>query len=98
VNGDNVGTGVSELGNLAFWLFDHKVDIQRQVSPGADGSYYGSTDGDLGDEMTVHNIYVNVVGSGTGSFGYLFTKMSEVCREDGGGEFDLRFTLHLRNP
>ena len=37
-----------------------------------------SADGDIRHELSVHNIYMDIVSAGLGSFGYLFTKASEI--------------------
>jgi hypothetical protein len=94
MNGYNVSPSISKLTDLTLWCLNHKMDIQRQFSPTANGSHHRGTNGYLGDKMPIHNIYMNVVGAGISGFGYLLPKATEIGGENRRGKLDLRVTSH----
>jgi len=59
-----IGPGVAELLHVAHRLRDHQMDVQRQLRDLADGLHHGDADRNIGDEYTVHDIYMNIVGIG----------------------------------
>jgi len=85
---DPVGAGFSEVGNVAVWIFDHQVAVERQLRGLPQRLHYWWADGDVGDEMSVHDIDVNERGSAFGSAANLLRQMGEVRRENRRCQFD----------
>jgi hypothetical protein len=94
MNSDNVSPSLSKLTDLMLWCLNHKVDIQREVCPTTNSSYYRGTNGYLGDKMPIHNIYMNVISASLSGFSYLLPKATEIGGENRWGKLDLRLTFH----
>ena len=84
-----VGSSVAEIGQVAFWRFDHQVYIQRQACCPAHGLDDNRADGHIGYEMAVHHVYVNIIGAGGFRLGYLLAQAPKICRQDGWCNLDL---------
>jgi hypothetical protein len=82
------------LVNLMLRRLNHKVDIQRKVSPGTNSGYHWSANGYTRHKMPIHNIHVDIVSACLSSFSYLFAETAEIGRENRRGKLDLRATFH----
>src|SRR5437867_8735237 len=61
----------------------HQVDVERQGSDLAEGFDDGRSDGQVRDEMAVHDIHVHQVRAGLLDGGDLVSQMREVCGQNG---------------
>ena len=92
VDGDDIRTGVGEIGQVTIRLFDHEVYVQEGavlIGQGAQGVDDHGPDSDIGYKMTVHDVNMNILRSGAHRFFYLGAQLGEISGKDGGGEFDL---------
>ena len=76
-----VCTRVDQLSNVFVWLKNHQVDFQRDGNTISDCVDDYRTEGDGRDELSVHDVDVDAIGSGLFSFGYLVSETRKVCRE-----------------
>jgi len=64
------------------------VHVERRFGDASNRLHDRRTDGDVGDEMSVHDIDVNERGSAFGSAANLLRQMGEVRRENRRCQFD----------
>jgi len=67
LDGDHVGAGLGEGGDELVGVLDHEVAIEGKGGDGADGLNDGWAEGDVGDEVAVHDVDVDdgaAAGSG----------------------------------
>ena len=77
-----VGTGFGELGDVELGPLDHQVGLDGHGAEGANSLDDEGANGDVGDEMAVHDIYLNAARARLGGFLHLLTEACEV-----GGEY-----------
>ena len=85
VDADHVGAGGGEVGDELVGVLDHEVAVEWELRDGADGLDDGWAEGDVGDEVAVHDVDVDdgaACGCGEGD---LIGEVSEVGGEDGEG-------------
>jgi hypothetical protein len=70
------------------------VRLKRQARDSAKRLYNRRSDGDVGDEMSVHHIHMNPIGSRPLGFCNLLTQASKVGRKNRRSEFD-QIVLHV---
>ena len=58
VNGNPVGTGFGKFGNEEIGILDHKVTIERDFELAAKRADHGRADGEIRDEVAVHDVEV----------------------------------------
>ena len=92
VDGDDVGAGLGELLDILLRRFYHQVHIEREIGVRADGCYHQRANGDIGHEVPVHDIYVNIIGTCPGGFDDLLAQPTEVGGKYRRGELD--FSCH----
>ena len=63
VNREIVCSGLCEFGDKAIGVRDHEVDVEGQLSDFSERRYDRRTDGQIWDEMSVHDINMEEVGS-----------------------------------
>lgn len=88
MNGDNVGACFDIRLDEGVYGFDHQVNVEDFFGVGADGFYNDGADGEVGDEVAVHDIDMDVVGTGFVDGADFFAQAGEIGGEDGGGDFD----------
>jgi hypothetical protein len=72
VEGEDVGAGTSEVGQVVLRIFNHEMHIDRMVCQTAECPDDGSTKGQVRDEVPVHDVHVEPLGSaGDGAFDLL---------------------------
>jgi hypothetical protein len=64
VHQDAAGARANEVLDIEFGLLDHQMHIQGQAGCLAEGGDYRNSQGNVGDEMAVHDVHVNDVGAG----------------------------------
>merc|ERR1719163_1990927 len=88
VHGDDVRASLGEVRDAELGLDDHEVGVENLVGDGAERVDDEGTDGDVGDEATVHDIDVDPLRAGLIDSLDLFAEGGEVGGEDGGGDDD----------
>ena len=92
VDGQNVRAGVAEALHIPHGAVDHQVDVQRQVSDGAQRRHRGEAEGEVGHEHTVHHVHVDVVGTHRGEGADVALQIDHVGRENRGTNLDHKKT------
>ena len=88
VDGHHVCTGFGEVGDEVVGVFDHHVAVEGEFGDGAEGLDHGRAEGDVGDEVAVHDVDVDD-GAATALGGCDFVgQVGEVGGEDGECQFD----------
>src|SRR5690554_6845366 len=85
VHGDNLCPRRGKIGNVFIRVFDHKVHIQRQRGNWAKRLYHWGTNSDVGHEVTIHYINVDIVSACLLYRLYLFAEAGKISREDRWG-------------
>ena len=81
VHGDPIRACVSKRLDVAFWFYNHEVDIERGVTRcRLHGLYDGRTHGDVGYESTVHVVDVDPVCTALYDILYVFSEAAEIGR------------------
>ena len=88
VDGDHVGAGLGEGGDEGVGVLDHQVAVERELGDGADGLDHGRAEGDVGDEVAVHDVDVDDGAAAALGRGDFVGEVGEVGGEDGEAEFD----------
>ena len=86
VDGDDVCTCRCEVVDIAFGVFDHEVDVTDEgvgFVEGGEGFKSNCAEGDVGDEVAVHDVYVEPVDAVFEDGLALCAEVSEVGGEDG---------------
>ena len=92
-DGHEVGSGFGEVGEEGVGVLDHHVAVEGEFGDGAQGLHHGRAEGDVGNEVAVHD--VNMENGGSAALGCrdFVGKVREVGGEDGCGQFDHRVLL-----
>ncbi len=64
MDGDDVGAGGGEFGDIGIGRRDHQMDVEGERRIRAQRLHHAGPDGDVGHEMPVHHIDMDVVGAG----------------------------------
>ena len=88
MDGDRVGAGFGELFQIRVHRRDHQVDVEGLCSVPPQRLHHRRSDGEIGDEMAVHDIDVDPVGAGFVDRAHLFAETREIGREDRRGDAD----------
>ena len=59
MDAEPVGARISEGGDELVGVIDHQVAVERQAGTFAQAGHHGWTDGDVGDEVAVHDVDVD---------------------------------------
>src|SRR5689334_8244582 len=86
-----IGPGAHERFYIAFGVFDHEVAIEMELGDPADGLDHRRPDGQVGDEMAVHDIQMEEARTRAFDLGDVLGQARKVRREDGWDDFN-----HLR--
>ena len=86
VHGDAVGAGGGEVPHVALRGLDHEVAVHEAAGHGAQGLHHHGADGEVGDEVPVHDVHVDPVGAGLVDGADLLAEAGEVDAEDGRGD------------
>ncbi len=93
---DDVGAGLREIGDVLQRLRDHQMDIQRDARVTFQALQHRDADGDVRDEMTVHDVVVQPVGAGLFHALRVGTEGAEVGGQERGGNQDHNKTSKSR--
>ena len=94
MDGDPVGAGFGEGGDEVVGILDHQVAVERHVADGfAERGDDRRADGDVGDEVAVHDVDVKNGAAAVDGGLRLSAELREVGGENRGCEFDQRALL-----
>ena len=82
MDGDDVGAGLGELGHVRVDRRDHQMDVEGQLGVRPQRLHHRRADGDVGHEMPVHHVDMDVVGPGLLDRAHLLPQPREIGRED----------------
>src|SRR5208283_568222 len=88
LDGDHVGAGLGEDGDVVVGVLDHEMTVEGELGDGADGLDHGRAEGDVGDEVAVHDVDVDDGAAAALGCGYFIGEVGKVGGENGEGEFD----------
>src|SRR5215208_21462 len=71
---------------IAFWLLDHQVHVERQRGGPTDRLDDDETEADVRDEVAIHDVNVDQIHASRLSLADLIGQMTKVCIEHGGRE------------
>ena len=86
VHADHINPRVDERFNELVGILDHEVGIKGQISAAAELRHNRGPEGDVGNEMPVHDIEVDDVRSAPVHLGDLLAQTTEVGGKKGGGD------------
>lgn len=78
-----VGAGLLEGLEEDFGAGAHQVDVEEESREGADGADDGGAEGDIGNEVAVHDVEVEPVGAGARGAGDFAVESGEIGCEQG---------------
>jgi len=85
---DHICAGLGEGWNVRVWILDHEVAVEGELGDGAQRLDHRRAEGNVGNEVAVHDIDVNDGSAATFGCGDFIGEMGKVGGEDGEGEFD----------
>ena len=80
VNSQPIGPGLHKGLDIALGIADHQVDIQGQAGGPAQGPGHRRADGEVGDEMSVHDVHVDPIDAGLLRFLHVLRQPAEIRR------------------
>jgi hypothetical protein len=92
MHGDDVGAGLGEGLDVGVDRRDHQVHVEHLIRVGTQRRDHVGPQGDVGHEMAVHDIDVDVVGAGRGDRADLLAHAGEIGGQNGRG--DANVLLH----
>src|SRR4030042_6009055 len=78
MNRNPIATCLSKGFNISSWFFNHQVDIKRQGCQSLQSLNDQRTNGDVGNEMSIHHINMNHISSCLFDSLPLLTKAAEI--------------------
>src|SRR5690606_14074192 len=86
VDGDDVGAGAREGSDVGIDRGDHQVAVEHLGGQRAQRRHHQRPDGEVGDEMAVHDVDVDIVGATLVDGPDLLAEAGEIGGEDRGGD------------
>ena len=80
VDAQPIGPGLGKGLHITFRIADHQVDIQGERGGPAQGLGHRRADGEVGDEMPVHDVHVNPINAGLLRFPDVLRQPAEIRR------------------
>src|ERR1035437_1697450 len=93
LDGVQIGASLGEGGDEGVGVLDHQVTVEGQLGDRPQRLDHGRAEGDVGDEVAVHDVDMDDGAAAALSRGYFIGKVREVGGEDGEAEFDQRMWL-----
>src|SRR5262245_24853071 len=87
MNEKGIGTGLDKFIQEEVWIRNHEMGFELQRSQFSQRLHDRRTHGNVGDEMAIHDVNMNAVGSCLNRFVDLCRKMAEVGGENRGCKF-----------
>ena len=95
VDADPVGAGLGERGDEIVGVIDHQVAVEGQAGCLANAGYHGRPDGDVGDEVAVHDVDVDGGAAAALGRGNLIGQVGKISGKDGGQQLNHDFRAEL---
>lgn len=86
VDGNEVGPGFDEAGQVVIGPGNHEVDVEKDVVGGVDGGDHGRAEGNVVHEVPIHDVEVHPIGSGVDGTGSFLRDSTEIGGEERGGD------------
>ena len=90
VHADGVRSSGGEGFDVALWLDDHQVNIDRQRRRLLDGGGDGRAKRDVRDEAPVHDVHVDPIRPRGFNLAHLLGEPPKVSTENGRGDYQVR--------
>lgn len=84
VDADVVGTGGDEAFEVVIGTVDHEVDVEEHLGVSTDGFDHGGAEGDVVNEVAVHDVEVEPFGTSVFGAVDFFFDVGEVGGEERG--------------
>ena len=88
MNGQNVGARLAKTFDIADRAVDHEMHIQRQVRHAPQRLDHRKAHGEIRNKVSVHNINMDVVGTGGSQSADVALQVAEIGGKDGRGYFN----------
>ena len=82
---ENGCASFAETLHIADGPVNHEMDVQGQLRNPGNGLDHRHTNGQVGNKLAVHNVYVNVICAGLGDGPKISLQIHKIRREDGRG-------------
>ena len=89
VDRDRIGSGLEEARKVMVRPFDHEMDVERKLSVLADRRDNGGPEGNVIDEMAIHDVEMEPIGARFFDAMDLGFEMGEIRGENGRGHQNL---------
>src|SRR5437870_5487589 len=88
VDGDRVRSGVDKTGQVMIGMLDHEMDVERQSRELANSRDDSRSEGNVIDEMSVHDVAMNPIDSGFLNPTDFIGQSGKIGGQDGGRDQD----------
>ena len=89
VDDERIGAGLGKGVDEQIGIVNHQVDFQRQTGHGPQRFDDRHSHGQVGNEVAVHHVDVDAIGSGRFGLGHLRAQSGKIGRQDRRSEFDV---------
>src|ERR1044071_3258966 len=96
MHGDGIRARLEESGHEMIGVFDHEMDVEREICLFSHGRDHGGPERNVINEVAIHDVEMEPIRAGFLGATNLGFEMGEVSREDGRGDEDL-WRGHNRN-
>src|SRR4029453_16508187 len=79
MNRNRVDSCIDETSQIVISMLDHQVNIKRQTREFANGRDHSRAKRNVIDEMTVHDVAMDPIGSGPFDLAYLIGQSGKIC-------------------
>ena len=80
VNRNPISPGFGEVRNELVWILNHEVAVERQLCGLAQRTHHRRSDGQVGNEMSVHNIDMDDTSSAFARGAHFLRQTCKVSR------------------
>jgi hypothetical protein len=88
-----IRAGVGERRNKFVRILDHQVTIERQFRRLAQRFHNRRTNGEVGDEVSIHDVHMNDTTAAFACGAHLLTKAGKISRKNRRCQFDQALSL-----
>ena len=94
VHGGSPDTGGAELGHQPVGIGDHEVSVQWRGGNPGQGCDHGWTEGEIRNEVSIHQIEVQQIGAGGFDLGDLSGEPGKIRRQKGWSDANIHRLTH----
>ena len=88
VDRDGVRSSVDKTGQVMIGMLDHEMDVERQSGELANSRDHSRSEGNVVDEVSVHDIAMNPIGPGLLNSLHFIGQSGKIGGENGGSDQD----------